>query len=111
MTMSDASGHEFRVVTADNPARLPVGTVLVEIRRYEGWDHHGCIPSIRTLVAELEVADGPQRGERTEVVLEQGYEYDRPWSGLEVWLEEAHGEPRAIGLRPSEAGRHTRSGT
>ena len=92
-TASSRSGPTFRVIAADNHAGLAVGTPLVEVRRYEGWDHHGCIPSIRTLIAELEVADGPRLGERTEVMLEQGYEYDPPWSGLETWLEEARATP------------------
>ena len=92
-TASSRSGPTFRVIAADNAARLRVGTLLVEVRRYEGWDHHGCIPSIRTLIGELEVADGPRLGEHTEVVLEQGYEYDPPWSGIETWLEEARATP------------------
>ena len=108
--MTGLSRREFKVIATDNPARLAVGTPLVEVQRHEGWDHHGCIPSIRTLIAELEVADGPRRGQRVEVVLEQGYEYDAPWSGLEVWLEEVRGESRTNGLLPSKAGPSIRSG-
>lgn len=103
MASLTSTGPCFRVVEADNPARLPVETLLVEIGRHEGWDHQGCIPSIRTLVAELEVAVGPRAGERIDVVLEQGYDDDAPWSGLDTWLE-VRGEQRVIGGRPSGAG-------
>jgi hypothetical protein len=92
-TASSRYGPTFRVIAPDNHVGLPVGTLLVEVRRYEGWDHHGCIPSIRTLIAELEVADGLRRGEHIEAVVEQGYEYDPPWSGLETWLEDARATP------------------
>ena len=92
-TASSRSGPTFRVIAADNAARLRVGTLLVEVRRYEGWDHHGCIPSFRSLIGELEVADGPRLGERIEVVLEQGFECDTPGSGIEAWLEEARATP------------------
>jgi hypothetical protein len=76
---------------ADNRVGLAVGTLLAEAHRHEGWGHYGCIPSIRTLIAELEVAGGPLLGEHTEVVLEQGYEYDTPCSGLESRLEDVQG--------------------
>jgi len=33
------------------------------------------------------VTDGPRLGQRTEVIVEQGHKYDRPWRGLDVWLE------------------------
>lgn len=99
----DASQPRYRVAAAHNPLGLPVGTLLLEIRRYEGWDHHGCIPSVRTLVAELRVLAGPRAGETTEAVIEQGYGAGPTWSGLEAWLEEV-GAPRPTGLRPSLPG-------
>ena len=54
-------GPSFLVVRADNPAHLPLGTRLAEVRRFEHWEHHGCIPSIRSLVVELRVLDGARR--------------------------------------------------
>jgi hypothetical protein len=42
-------------------------------------------------VTALVIADGPRRGEHLEAVVEQGYEYDPPWSGLEAWLEGVQG--------------------
>ncbi len=93
------------VVTLDRGDQsLPVGTQLLEVRRFEGWDHHGCIPSIRSVVAEMLVVDGPRAGDTVEVVLQSGYEYDPPFpfSGP-AWLGVAGGDgdvgpmPRGLG--------------
>ena len=67
--------------------RLPTGTLLQEISRFEGWDHQGCIPSIRSIVAEMRVIDSPRAGEVVQITLESGYENDPPfWKA--TWVAE-----------------------
>jgi hypothetical protein len=86
-TTAEDSGDVFVVVRGDNPVHLTAGTRLAEVRRFEVWEHHGCIPSIRIIGAELRVLDGPRSGEVVEVYLECGYEYDPPWpASRQNWL-------------------------
>ena len=105
MKQTDPVSPRRYVVTLDRGDQsLPVGTQLLEVRRFEGWDHHGCIPSIRSVVAEMLVVDGPRAGDTVEVVLQSGYEYDPPFpfSGP-AWLGVAGGDgdvgpmPRGLG--------------
>lgn len=97
---AEASIPRRYVVTIDRGARfLPMGTLLEELRRFEGWDHHGCIDPIRSVVAEMLVLDGPRAGETVEVVLQSGYEYDPPFpfSGPD-WLGVAGGDGRVASV-------------
>jgi hypothetical protein len=75
------------VISTDRGRRhLAVGTILEEVRRFDGWDHQGCIPSIRSTVAVLKVLTGPRAGETVEFVLESAYGDDPPiWEA--TWLE------------------------
>jgi hypothetical protein len=67
------------VVGEPNPPGLAIGTLLEERRRFEGWDHQGCIDSVRSVVGEMNIVDGPRAGEVVEVALESSYEYDPPF--------------------------------
>lgn len=82
------------MVTADTEGReLPVGTMLMELRLFEGWDHHGCIDSIRSIVAEMRIDTGTRAGECVEITLESGYAHDPPFpSSRPTWLRERVGE-------------------
>ena len=78
----------YLVTRGDNPLHLPVQTRLRVVRRYEKWDHHGCIPSIKDVILEARVLDGPRTGEAVDVLMEWGYEDDPP-SSTATWLVEA----------------------
>jgi hypothetical protein len=77
----------FVVVDDENHARLPIGTRLEEVRRFERWEYPHCIPTIRSLVIELKVLDGQQSGALIDEVLAQGYEDRPPWSDWPNWLD------------------------
>lgn len=84
---TETIGYRYVVSGLDNRLRLPVGTILEEERRFEGWDHHGCIDSIRSVVAIMRIRSGPRTDEAIEVVLQSGYEYDPPFASAVVhWL-------------------------
>jgi hypothetical protein len=67
------------VVGEPNPPGLATGTLLEERRRFEDWNHHGCIDSVRSVVGEMNIVNGPRAGEVVEVTLESSYEYDPPF--------------------------------
>jgi hypothetical protein len=77
----------FLVTLGDNPFHLPVRTHLQAVRRYEKWDHHGCIPSIRDVKLEARVLDGPRTGEVIDLFLASFSEDGSPW-GAAKWLVE-----------------------
>ena len=76
---TETIGLRYVVSEPDNQPNLPVGTILEEERRFEGWDHHGCIDSMRSVVAVMRILSGPRTDEALEVVLQTGYEYDPPF--------------------------------
>ena len=78
----------YLVTRGDNPLHLPVQTRLQVVRQHEKWTHHGCIPSIRDVMLEAQVLDGPRSGEVVDILLEWGYEDGPPW-GVASWLVEA----------------------
>jgi len=60
----------------DGHAPLAPGTVVEEVRRFERWDHQGCVESSFFVVAEMRVVGGPRAGEVVEVFLGAGWEHE-----------------------------------
>jgi hypothetical protein len=88
-----ARSRRYLVTGNTETCGLSVGDMLVEIRRFEGWDHQGCIDSVRSIMAEMRILIGPRAGESVEITLESGYEYDPPFpSSRPTWLHELVGD-------------------
>jgi hypothetical protein len=84
-TQPHRNDRRFLVTHADNPFCLSVGTHLEVVRRYEVWEHHGCIPSVRDVMVRARILDEPRRGEVVDLLLEWGYEDDPPVAAA-TWL-------------------------
>jgi hypothetical protein len=90
------SGGVFLVVRDDNPACLPLGARLEEVRRFERWEYPHCIPTIGALIVELKVLDGQRCREMIEEVFEQGYDNRPPWTDRPNWLVRASIDDRRV---------------
>jgi len=72
----------------DDHAPLAPGTVVEEVRRFERWNHPGCIESSFFITAEMRVAGGSREGETVEVILGGGWEHEYNGRATSpTWLE------------------------
>ena len=73
------------IAEREDGERLPIGTRLEEVRRFDkAYEGHQSA-FIREVIAEMRVIGGPQTGATFEVSLEWGFGYDPPtWRA--TWL-------------------------
>jgi hypothetical protein len=90
-----ATQRRFVVTDDRGRGRLSADTLLEEVGRFEAREHHGCIDSIRSVVADLRVLEGERAGELIRVVLSAAYSCESaPRDWRPGWLPEVAENPR-----------------